>query len=104
MKALTKIAKAQPQVAYIAYTHGEQHRYTYFLRTIKDIAPIFKPLDDIMDNEFLPALFGHSNITPNEREILSLPVKEGGLGLRVVSNLADVSYITSTKIQQNLPR
>ena len=31
---LANIAKSQPHAAYAAYIHGEQHKFTYFLRTI----------------------------------------------------------------------
>ena len=97
IKALSNIAKAHPQAAYIAYTHGEQHRYTYFLRTIEDTSHLLKPLDDTIEHELIPALFG-CNISQNEREILSLPIKDGGLGLRVWSEIADDSYQSSKKI------
>ena len=97
MRYLTNIANSQPQAAYSAYIHGEQHKYTYFLRTLSGIAEILKPLDDIITNEFVPALFG-SNLSPHERDILSLPIKEGGLGLRVLSEIAENSYNASRKI------
>ena len=97
LKKLSHIARAHPQAAYIAYIQGEQHRYTYFLRTISNIAHIMKPLDEIIDNEFIPALFGN-NISESDRELLALPIKEGGMGLRVISELADPSYEASTKI------
>ena len=38
IKALSEIAKTQPHAAYAAFIHGEQHKYTYFLRTIVGIA------------------------------------------------------------------
>ena len=56
-----------------------------------------KPLDDIIDNEFIPALFGH-NLSASDRALLALPIKDGGMGLRVISELADPSYYASTKI------
>ena len=37
LEKLSEIAKSEPHVAYAAYIHGEQHRYTYFARTIADI-------------------------------------------------------------------
>ena len=97
MKSLSRIAKSQPQAAYSAYIHGEQHRYTYILRTLPNITNILKPLDEIITNEFIPALFG-TNISLDEREILSLPVKEGGLGLQSPSENADNIYRASRKI------
>ena len=91
------IAKTQPHAAYAAYIHGEQHKYTYFLRTIANISELLKPLDDIISNEFLPSLFG-SSISPNERDLLALPIKDGGLGLRIWQGQADDSYTTSKNI------
>lgn len=94
---LCNIANASPQAAYAAYIHGEQHKYTHFLRTIADISHLLKPLDDIITNKFIPALFG-DNISPNDRELFALPIKKGGMGLRIVSETADGSYNNSSKI------
>ncbi len=60
-----------------------------------------KPLDDAIDEVFLPALFD-AQISENERKILSLPVKHGGLGLRIVSSEADKSFEASVKFTQPL--
>ena len=92
LKVLSKMAHSNPQTAYAAYIFGEQHKYTYFMRTIQGISDILKPIDDVMDNEFIPALFG-SSITPNEREIISLPIREGGLGLGVQHKNSDTCYV-----------
>ena len=35
MKNLSKLAKTQLHAAFSAYIHGEQHKFTYFLRTIE---------------------------------------------------------------------
>ena len=101
IKSLSEIAKTQPHVAYAAFIHGEQHKYTYFLRTIAGISENLKPLDDAINEVLIPALFG-SDLTPNEREILTLPTKNGGLGLRKVADYADISYEASTSINQPL--
>ena len=98
---LSSIAKSQPQAAYAAFIMGEQHKYTYFIRTIHNIADNLKPLDAAIDNELIPALFG-SNISAKDREILSLKIKDGGLGLRVVSKISDQSYDASRKITKPL--
>ena len=100
---LSEIAKTQPHAAYAAYIHGEQHRYTYFVRTIPNIAENLQPLDDVINNHFIPALFGN-DITTNEREILSLPIKEGGMGLRWVNKHSEQAYETSKSITKPLVR
>ena len=98
---LTEVAKSQPHAAYAAYIHGEQHKFTYFLRTIADISDSLKPLDDAINNKMIPALFGRE-ITENERELISMPIREGGLGLKHISSNADVSYQSSTRITNPL--
>ena len=101
INSLSEIAKTQPHVAYAAFIHGEQHKYTYFLRTIAGITENLKPLDEAIDNNFIPSLFG-SELSEYEREILTLPIRKGGLGLRKVVDYADISYEASTQINQPL--
>ena len=98
---LSEIAKSQPHAAYAAFIHGEQHRYTYFLRTITNISSCLQPLDDIITTKFIPSIFG-SEPTEAEREVFSLPIKDGGLGMRFVSKNADVSYNASRDITKPL--
>ena len=56
-----------------------------------------KPLDDAINNSFLPALFG-CELNDNIRDIVSLPIRDGGLGIRKVNENADVSYETSSQL------
>ena len=97
LNKLSEVAKSQPHVAYAAYIHGEQHRYTYFIRTIMDIGVNLQPIDEIIENKFIPALFGR-DISTQERELLCLPVKEGGLGIRRVNENSSTAYTTSTAV------
>ena len=94
LKNLTKIAKAQPHVAYAAFIHGEQHKYTYFLRTLDGLSDTLKPLDDVLEHEFLPTLFG-TTVNAETRMLLELPVREGGLGLLKYSTSAPKSFNSS---------
>ena len=66
-------------LTHAAFIHGEQHRYTYFMRTLGNIAENLKPLDRTIDDEFLTALFGR-DITADDRELLSIQVREGVWG------------------------
>ena len=101
MENLTEVAKSQPHAAYSAFIHGQQHKFTYFLRTIAGISSCLEPLDDIINNKFIPTLFGRE-VSESEREIISLPIREGGLGLRYVSKNADQSYRASSQITRLL--
>ena len=70
IKTLAEIAKTEPHAAYAAYLHGEQHKYTYFKRTLLNIDDNLKPLDEVIDNEFIPSLFG-SELNDNERNVIA---------------------------------
>ena len=51
---------------------------TYVLSDINDL---FRPLEDIMRNEFIPALTGGMTCSKEERLLLSLPPRLGGMGV-----------------------
>ena len=97
IERLAEIAQSQPHAAYAAFIHAEQHKYTYFLRTIPGISANLKPLDDAISDLFIPALFGNE-IDENTRDILSLPIRDGGLGIKKVRMSSDVAYETSSQL------
>ena len=101
LNKLTKIAKSQPHAAYAAYIHGEQHRYTYFTQTIPGIAENLEPLDKVLNELFIPTLFGRE-IRNEERELISIPIKDGGMGLRSININSDHVYETSTRTTKPL--
>ena len=84
MRKLAEFAKSQPHAAFSAYIHGLQHKYRYFMRTIHNISECLEPLDDIITNTFIPAVIG-LNVSDAERELISLPVRCGGLGTEVLN-------------------
>ncbi len=95
---LSTIAKTQPHAAYAAYTHGLTSRWTYFLRTIPDTNHILQPLEDDIHQVFLPALTGQPTFNLKVREVLSLPVRLGGLGISIPSKSASTKFSTSEKV------
>ena len=98
VERLAEFAKTQPQAAYAAFIHGEMHRFTYFLRTIPNMSGYLQPLDDVIENKFLPAILGSTSITATERNLYSLPIKSGGLGIPILQDKADQDYSTSVQI------
>ena len=95
---LSEIAKSQPQAALSAYIHGEQHRFTYFLRTIEGIEEQLKPLDDIITQTFIPAILG-TTISDTERQLFALPIRNGGLGILKLTEKAANEYEISRTLQ-----
>ena len=95
---LAEIAKSQPQAAYAAFTHGEKHRFSYFMRTISGMRDLMQPLDDVINKELIPAILGTDTFSPADRELFSLPLRYGGLGMPVLSGIAEEEYLMSKRL------
>ena len=95
LEVLTSIAKTEPQAAYSAFTSGFKHKLTYYIRTIPNISDIIKPLDDLVNSEFIPAITEGHKCNRLERTLLSLPVKLGGMGIPIFSDLCDIEFNNS---------
>ena len=78
---LCEIAKTEPQVAYSALIHGLIGKWTYIMRTTPGVSPLMSPLEEILRNKFIPLITGRKAITDEERALLALPCRNGGLGI-----------------------
>ena len=76
---LAEFAISQPQACYAAFTFGLRHRWTYFLGTLPDIQDLLEPLERAITDVLIPAVTDHT-LSEGERELLSFPVRMGGLG------------------------
>ena len=56
LELLSKIATAEPQSAYCAFTVGFKQKVTYTMGTIPDICQDLQKLDHYVENVFIPAL------------------------------------------------
>ena len=95
IETLSEIAKFDPHAAYTAFTSCIRHRYTFYLRTIPDIAELLKPLDDAISNLLIPALTEGRHVTKEERTLLSLPPRLGGMGIITPSEICEQEYAFS---------
>ena len=57
------------------------------MRTVSNIEELLKPLDTIIDEKLLPALFNGRILNADERKLIALPTKLGGLGMTIPSEL-----------------
>ena len=99
-KQVTKLAEfalSQPQACYVAFTYGLKHRWTYFLRTLPDLENLLAPLEQAIADVLIPSITGHY-CTQDERELLALPVRMGGMGLTNPSQKAASEYVASANI------
>ena len=94
---LSKIAETEPQCAYYAYITSVSKRWLYLMRTLDGIATLFEPIEKALTDVFIPSLLG-KNITPIERNLFALPVRYGGMGIHNPVEIADLEYLSSTRI------
>ena len=78
---LAEIATTQPHAAYAAFTHGLSSRWSYISRTIPDIHDLLLPMETAIHQCLIPTLTGRAPCSRQERDLLALPVRLGGLGL-----------------------
>ena len=102
LDTLISIAKTEPQAAYAAFTSGFKHKLTYFIRTIPNISSLLKPLDEKVNSELIPAITEGHHCNHRERTLLSLPVRLGGMGLPIFSEICDIEFQNSMLATEQL--
>ena len=100
---LADFAISQPQASYAAFTFGLRHRWTYFLRTLPDIAELLEPLERAINEVLIPAVTDHT-VTKVERDLLGFPVRMGGLGFTEPVVTSSSEYEASIKVTNPLVR
>ena len=99
---MTSIATTELQAAYSGFTAGFKHKMTYYIRTIPNLSANLKPLDEEIDNKFIPAITEGHHCSDDERRLLSLPVRLGRLGIPILSELCEREYDNSIKATEQL--
>ena len=95
------IAAAQPQLAYVAVARSLQHEWTFLLRVLQDCGALFRNLEIALASSFLPAIFG-VEVSSVERDLFSLPLRMGGLGISNPVSTASHCYSLSTQSTTSL--
>ena len=102
LKKLAEIAKTQPQAAYIAFTKGYRSKFTYFMRTIPGFEDYIEPVRDILNDLFVPTLFGQEEpMSDALSSLFSLPPRDGGLGIPLVKEETRHQHIASILITES---
>ena len=91
LEVLAEIAETEPQAAYSVYPKGYRSKFTYFLRTIQGFEDYLEPVESVLFDKLVPALFGGEKPDiPNK--ILTLNPKDGGLGIQNPRWIAQSQY------------
>ena len=99
VKACADVAESQPHAAYHVFVSALQRQWSYALRVTEFPDGGLSALDDIIDKAFIPALLGHGE-GHQARQLLALPVRNGGLGLLVPSSVAPEDFAASQYITE----
>ena len=102
LECLADIAASQPQAAYAALTFSMRHKWTFLARTTKDISTLLQPVEDVIRHKVIPAIIGKQAISDADRELFALPVKLGGLGIPILSDIASRESANSTVMTEPL--
>ena len=92
IKVLAEIAAFEPHCAYTAFTSSIRHRYSFYLRTIPNISDQIQPLEEAIRMHLIPALTEGRHVSEDERKLLSLPPRLGGMGIVSPSQLCDQEH------------
>ena len=87
ISALANISRDHPHPAYTAYTHGQANKWVYQARVSENCGDHFEKLESEIRTKLLPTV---CNRTPSddERELVGLPTRLGGLGINNPTEVA----------------
>ena len=71
-------------------TAGFINTFAYHIRVIDGLELTLKPVDDAITQYLIPAWTDGHRCSPEERELLALPVRLGGLAIHILHNIAEL--------------
>ena len=90
--------KVSSQAAYSAFTSGYKHKFTFFMGTIENIENIRLPLDKVIKQKLIPALFNDFQISKELRSLIALPCKLCGMDIIIPIGIANEEYLNSREL------
>ena len=78
--------------------------YWQIVRKIPSLGESLKPLEDVIRFHFIPAITGGHLCSDNERLLLSLPLRFGGLAIPLFHKDAQYEYENSRKLTSSLAK
>ena len=72
------------------------------MHTLPNLGPLLQPFDEVLNHYFIPAITESHHCSRDERKLLSLPARLGGLAIPIFSKIAKKEYEYSKKASQQL--
>ena len=102
LKQMVDIGCESPHQLFAAYTCSFQHKWTYVQRTVQANGSSYEPVEKVIKEDLLPAVTKWLEVSPDERQLLGLPVRAGGLGIVDPTEKAKSNYAVSRKATEHL--
>ena len=102
LNMLCDIARIERQEAYSCFVSECKHKLTYIRRTIRNTSHQLEKTEEVMLTKFIPAITGGIYVNPDERYLLPLPAKYGGLGIPIFSELSGIEFKNSQIMSEDL--
>ena len=67
----------------LLFVHGIISGWTLLMRMVPLSSDQLKPLEDVIRHQFIPAISRRHTVTDEERDLLSLPIRDGGMGIPI---------------------
>ena len=103
VKKLSEITLSEPHAAYATFTQCLQGQWTFLCRSMPSSAELFEPLEETIRFDFIRALLKR-DVNNLERELLSLPVRMGGMGISKPTEECVISHFNSVYVSLPLVR
>ena len=72
------------------------------MRTIENIQNFMLPLNKVIKQKLIPALFNDFQISEELRSLIALPCKLSGMGIISPTEIANKEYVNSRKLTKKL--
>ena len=102
VRRLSALGRVHPQVAYCLLVRTLLPRWRFTMRTSRVAASLFEPLEESLVTVFFPAVFRWQPDSSALRRRCALPCRKGGLGIPVVSTLAEEEAEAATLLTGRL--
>ena len=102
LNVIYKVERIELQAAYSCSVSGYKHKLTHVIRTIPNISHQLEKIDELILTKLIPVITGCIYVNLDERYLLSLPAKYGGLGLPIFPELAGTEFQNSQIMSEDL--
>ena len=102
VEKLATAAKLDPQAAFAGFSKSLQCEWAFIHRVTSGLEVLFEDIEDAICDSFLPAIFGCKTLSQHIRRLVSLPIKMGGMGIPLATEMASTNFSTSAMMASHL--